>query len=262
MTAHLSLILPAYRAAALLEKHVPAAQAYLSGLPIASEIIVVDDGSPDDGATRRAAEALGVRYMANPRNLGKGAAVRAGMLAASGRVRLYTDADLPFELESIEKFYWYAAHKEYPLVIGDRTLPGANYFDGIPRLRQWGSKLFSGFVGRFFVGGLYDTQCGFKAFRAEAAEDLFRVARINRFAADVELLYIALKRNYDIKRLPVRLRVWEESGVRILRDGLAMLRDVAFIRYNYYRGAYRPVVPVPLVLDTYPGALPPSGNHD
>lgn len=254
----LSLILPAYRAAALLEKHLPAVQVYLAGLPIDSEILVVDDGSADKNSTRLAAENLGARYLALPANRGKGAAVRAGMLAATGRVRIFTDADVPYEFDSLERFYWYIAHKDFHLAVGDRTLPGSTYFDGIPALRQLGSRAFSFIVGRFFVGGHFDTQCGIKAFRADVAEDLFRVSRIDRFALDVELLYIALKRNYDIKRLPVRLRVWEDSGISILRDGFAMLRDVARIRYHYYRGHYRPVVPAAPNGDTYPGVLPPK----
>lgn len=234
----LSLILPAYHAAALLEKHLPGLQTYLAGLPIRSEILVVDDGSDDAGATRQVAERHDCRFIGLPHNQGKGAAVRAGMLAAHGAVRIFTDADIPYELESIELFYRYVREKEFHLVIGDRTLPGSNYFQEIPQARRWGSRLFSGFVGRFFVGGIYDTQCGLKGFQAKVAEDLFGVSHINRFAMDVELLYIALKRNYDIKRLPVRLRLWEESGIDLMRDGLTMLWDVGHIHLNYRRGLY------------------------
>lgn len=237
----LSLILPAYNAAQLLEKHLPLVQAYLASLPLSSEVLVVDDGSNDAGATKLIAEKLQVKYIALPANAGKGAAVRAGMLAASGDVRLFTDADIPYELNSLEQFYEQIAHQGFHIAIGDRTLPESNYFKDVPILRQLGSRVFSLIAGQFLLGSKFDTQCGIKAFRADVAEDLFTVSRINRFALDVELLYIALLRDYRIKKLPVQLRIWEETGLNVLKDGLAMLRDIVSVLYNRARGYYQPV---------------------
>ena len=94
---------------------------------------------------------------------------------------------------------------------------------------------------------MYDTQCGIKGFRAEVAEDIFGVSRINRFAIDVELIYIAMKRNYDIKRLPVTLRHWGDSQLHIVRDGLAMFWDFTQIILNHYRGYYAPRSEINLV---------------
>jgi hypothetical protein len=122
----------------------------------------------------------------------------------------------------------------------------------VPLLRRAGSHLFATLVGRFVAGGWFDTQCGVKGFRGHVAEDLFSVSRIDRFAFDVELFYIALKRNYDIKRLPVRLRVQEGSSVRVVRDGLAMLADLGTIRLHQLAGHYDPVHPVILGVDTSP----------
>ena len=115
--------------------------------------------------------------------------------------------------------------------------------------------MYSFIVGRFVAGGWFDTQCGIKGFRDHVAEDLFSVARVDRFAFDVELFYIALKRNYDIKRLPVRLRCQEGSSVRVVRDGLAMVRDLAVIRTHQLAGHYRPTKPVVLTIDSSPHAV-------
>lgn len=247
----ISIILPSFKVANPLKINLPVLTEYLKGLPISWEIIVVDDGSQDSGETQRVAEINGARFIQLARNMGKGAAVRAGMNAAQGDVRLFTDADLPFELVNIEKFYWYIVEKEFHLVIGDRTLAGSDYFGNIPWFRRISSSLFSFFVGRFVITGLFDSQCGLKAFRADVAQDIFGVAQIDRFATDVELLYIALKRNYDIKRLPVRLRRWEASGIRVAREAPRMLIDLLRIRLNFALGRYKQRNQVKTAIDTY-----------
>lgn len=236
----LSLILPAYNAATLLEKHLPVVLAHLANLPLTSEILVVDDGSNDAGATKRIAEKFKVKYIALPANAGKGAAVRAGMLAATGDVRLFTDADVPYELSSLAEFYEQIAHNGFHLAIGDRTLPESDYFQNIPLIRRLSSRVFSLTVALLLLGSNFDTQCGIKAFRADVAEDLFKVSRIDHFALDVELLYIARLRSYRIKKLPVQLRIWEETGLSVLNDGFTMLRDILSIRGNKVRGYYQP----------------------
>lgn len=248
----LSMVLPSYRGAATLGRHVPVLQQYLRHLGISWEIVVADDGSDDGGATAEVAARLGCVYVCNPVNEGKGAAVRRGMLAARGAFRIFTDCDVPYELTTIGRFLHYLDEKEYHVVAGDRTLTDSSYFTEVPLLRRVGSHVFATLVGRFVAGGWFDTQCGIKGFRGHVADDLFSVSRIDRFAFDVELFYIALKRNYDIKRLPVRLRVQEGSSVRVLRDGAAMLRDLGTIRIHQLVGHYAPVRPVVLGLDTSP----------
>lgn len=256
----LSIVLPSYENADLIERHATMLLAYLHRLGVRHEVIVSDDGSRDGGRTRKVAEALGCRYVANQRNMGKGAAVRRGMLAARGRFCIFTDADVPYELETIERFLWYLDFKEFHIVVGDRTLEKSSYFVAVPLLRQLCSHVFSFIVGRFVAGGWFDTQCGIKGFRAEVAKALFSVARVNRFAFDIELFYIALKRNYDIKRLPVRLRCQEGSSVRVVRDGLAMLRDLGRIYWHQLVGHYRPRGRVLRGLDSSPFGQRPEGS--
>jgi hypothetical protein len=151
---------------------------------------------------------------------------------------------VPYELDAFDRFLHDLDAKKYHFVTGDRTLEASSYDTEIPRLQTLGSHVYSFLVGRFVAGGWFDTQCGLEGFRGAAAEDLFRVGKIPGFAFDVELFYVALERNYDIKRLPVRLRVQEGSSVRIVRDGLAMTGDLAVIRWHQLAGHYRPVSPV------------------
>ena len=213
---------------------------------------MADDGSEDGGETARVAERLGCGYVRNPVNQGKGAAVRRGMLQARGSYRIFTDCDVPYELTTIERFLYYLDAKEYHFVAGDRNLPESRYYAEVPLARQAASRVCSFIVGRFVATGWFDTQCGIKGFRDHVAEDLFSVARIDRFAFDVELFYVALKRNYDLKRLPVRLRCQEGSSVSVVRDGLTMVRDLGAIRMHQLAGRYRPSKPVILGIDSSP----------
>ena len=144
---YLSVVLPAFRAADVLARNVPALIAHLRSLDITYEIVIVDDGSQDAGRTRAAAEALGCRYAELPRNAGKGAAVRKGMLQATGRYRIFTDADVPFELETFTTILRYLDFKEFHVVAGDRTLPESRYATAVPLVRRIGSTICSTIVG-------------------------------------------------------------------------------------------------------------------
>jgi dolichyl-phosphate beta-glucosyltransferase len=230
-----SIVLPCYRGAALARASVAELTAFLPTRFASWEVVVVDDGGGDFGAWQ---PVPGVRLVALPQNRGKGAAVRAGILATTGRVRLFTDVDLPYDLDLIPTAYRYIEERGFHVVTGDRTLPGSSYALVIRWQRRLASALFSRLVGTFLTGGFFDTQCGFKAFRADVAEELFRLARIERFAFDVELLYLALLFRLDIKRVPVVLRNNDTSAVRLLRDSSRMLADVGRIRLLRTRHAY------------------------
>ena len=148
----LSVVLPSFHGAALLARHVPTLLAHLEQLGVSHEVVVADDGTPDEGATARIAAALGCRYVRNPTNEGKGAAVRRGMLAARGDYRIFTDCDVPYELDAFDRFLHYLDAKEYHFVTGDRTLEASSYYTEIPRLRTLGSHVYSFLVGRFVAG--------------------------------------------------------------------------------------------------------------
>jgi dolichyl-phosphate beta-glucosyltransferase len=235
---NVSIIIPAYRSSSALRNNLPYLMSFIKEKNLDAEVLIVDDGSADDGATEQVAKSNSCTYLSYPINLGKGGAVRYGMQHASGDFCIFTDVDIPFEKDAFERFLYYLDFKEFDVVIGDRTLPGSSYFAEVSGLRKFGSNIFSFIVGRFVAGGHFDTQCGMKGFRGEVARDLFSVGRINGFAFDVELLYISLKRNYDIKRLPVVLRCQEGSTVSVVRHGLGMVMDLFRIKWNHVNGRY------------------------
>ena len=238
---NISIVIPSYRSSEVLKKNLPYLKEFLRERLLDAEVIIVDDGSNDNGVTKQVAEQFQCSYHTYPENRGKGAAVRYGMLHATGRFRIFTDVDIPFENEAFDRFIYYLDFKEFDVVVGDRTLPESSYFTEVSKLRKTGSAIFSFIVGRFVAGGYFDIQCGMKGFRAKAADDLFSVSRIDGFAFDVELLYISLKRNYDIKRLPVILRCQEGSSVRVIRHGLGMVFDLFRIKWNQVNGRYNKI---------------------
>ncbi len=238
-----SFVLPVYKGSASLEEQLPLFIKYLNGKEFKYEIIVVDDGSDDVVKTQKIAKKNNCIFLKNKRNLGKGATVRKGMLEAKGEYRIYTDFDIPFNFDSIDNFLKYLCEKEFDIVIGDRTLEGSTYFTKITKKRKIGSSIFTFIVGRFITTGHFDTQCGLKGFRGEIADDLFSVSRINGFAFDVELIYISLKRNYDIKRLPVRLRYNDgTTRVKVIKHGIEMVMDLFNIKMNQVKGKYKKVI--------------------
>ena len=237
----LSIVLPSYNCSKVLSEQLPAFIDFLVSQKFDYEIIIVDDGSTDRAMTKNIAEKYNCIFLQNEKNLGKGAAVRKGILNSKGDFIIFTDADIPFQFQSFQKFLYYLDFKEFDIVVGDRTLPESSYFTKISKTRKIGSDIFSFIVGRFITGGWFDTQCGMKGFRRNTALDIFSVNRINGFAFDVELLYIALKRNFDIKRLPVNLRCNETSSVKVLKHGFLMVIDLFKIIYNFYSGKYKKV---------------------
>lgn len=229
----ISIVIPAYRGAAILEKQLPLFHTYMQLHHPDFEILVVDDGSDDAGKTAEIASRLPCRYLRFPENRGKGAAVRAGMLAACGDILLFTDVDIPFQYANISDFIAILENEEAELVVGDRTLAESSYFKRISLLRKLGSDVFSLIVSRIFTDGLHDTQCGLKAFKRAAGRQLFSESFINGFAFDVEILYLATIHGFKRKRLPVQLRCNESSSVRVLYHGSLMLLDLIIILFKH-----------------------------
>jgi dolichyl-phosphate beta-glucosyltransferase len=233
----LSLVIPVYHSADYIAATVTAVLDAFRALAITGEVIVVDDGS-DDGTLAAVPALPGVHTVALPRNAGKGAALRAGMRVARGEVRGFTDADLPYGTEPLALALHCVRVRGFHAAIGDRTLPGSSYA-GAGAVRTVVSELAS-FVFRTLVtGGIYDTQCGFKLFRGDVADALFKVSRIDRFAVDVELIYLLLKHRLDIKRIPVRLQGNASTTVHVFRDSLRAFSDIVRMRANWALGRYR-----------------------
>ncbi len=234
----LSVVLPCYRASAGAARTVEALSGYLPTLARDWEIVVVDDGG-NDFVAAPLPERPEVRLLTHPRNRGKGAAVRTGMLAARGRVRVFTDVDLPYERELIPLMAQYITQSGFHLVIGDRSLPGSTYVEAASPTRRLLSRAASRLIGSLVTGGFFDTQCGIKAVRGDITDLLFPLIRIDRFAFDVEVVYVALKHRLDIKRVPVRLQRADVSSVRPIRDALRSSADLLAIKWRQGRGGYR-----------------------
>jgi dolichyl-phosphate beta-glucosyltransferase len=234
----ISVILPSFNSAEAVKRSVDEISRFFGSDNQAWEVIVVDDGAADltPGDLPRDHR---VRLLSLPRNRGKGAAVREGMLAASGLVRVYTDADLPFGPSPFGLMVHYILARGFHVVIGDRTLRGSIYGARTSWMRRIASGVFSQFVGKLVTGGFFDTQCGLKGVRGDVAEAIFRSARIDRFAFDVELIYLALIARLDIKRIPVRLVNNNSSSIRLIRDSTRMLLDVFRMKYYRVRGTYQ-----------------------
>jgi dolichyl-phosphate beta-glucosyltransferase len=239
VSVDLSIVLPCYRASTAARAAVEELRTFLEPTPWTWEIIVVDDGSGEGPDAMRLPHDDRVRLVALPRNSGKGAAVRAGILAARGRARVFTDVDLPYEPELILVATECLLRHRYHVVVGDRSLPGSSYASELSAARRLSTRIFGWLVGRVITGGFFDTQCGFKGFRADVARELFALSRLDRFAFDVELIYLALAFRLDIKRIPVRVRPQVRSSVRLVRDSVQMLGDLCRIKLYQWTGSYQ-----------------------
>jgi glycosyltransferase involved in cell wall biosynthesis len=236
----LSLVIPIYNGASYAAESAKLVHSYIQKLPSLSyEIIFVDDGSSDNtSATIEALNLSHVRVISLPANQGKFGAIKAGMSAARGRCRIFTDGDIPYELEAIPYIYNVIANRQVHVVVGDRNLLGSEYGEKLSFTRSIVTHIFTFFVRSLVTAGLFDTQCGLKGFRGDVAEALFPMLRDSGFSGDVELLYVCLKYNLEIKRIPVRLRRSAPSTVRVVNHGIRMLRRISRLRRSWQKGFY------------------------
>jgi dolichyl-phosphate beta-glucosyltransferase len=233
----LSVVIPAFNEKARLPQTLRRIDEYLRGRQLRFEIVVVDDGSRD-GTADAARATLGdaVTVLVNDQNRGKGFSVRRGMLAARGERRLMSDADLSTPIEELERLQR-KLEEGFDVVIASRSVPGANVEVHQPALREALGRLFNSLVRLMTLPGLRDTQCGFKLFSAEVAQEAFSRARLPGFSFDVEVLYIAVRRGRRIAELPVTWRNDAATRVTLLR-GMAAFLDVVRIRVLGALGAY------------------------
>jgi dolichyl-phosphate beta-glucosyltransferase len=225
---YLSVVIPAYNEEDRLGTTIAAVRSYARTKSFATEVIVVDDGSRDKTA-ERAADALrgfaGGRLIRLPRNLGKGAAVKAGVLAARGDLILFSDADLSTPIEELDRFLpW--IEQGFDVVIGSRALPGADIRARQSRFRELMGKTFNRILRRAFLEDIPDTQCGFKLFSEKAAKAVFPLVETRGFSFDVEALLLCRRFGFRIRQVPV---VWcnsPQSKVRIVGSSLAMLVEL------------------------------------
>ena len=215
------------------------------------EIVVVDDGSSD--ATADAALAAGAdQVVVQPRNRGKGAAVRAGVLAARGRTVAFTDADLAYGPDQVLRVLA-AVEDGWDVAIGDRRHPDTRTLVPPSRLRRIGSRAINWLGYAVLLGSYRDTQSGLKAFRSDVARFVFARARVDGFAFDVELLHLVERHQLSLVEVPVEVTNSSRSTVRAARDALRQAGDLFRIRHWAAEGAYEAEDDLPLTAPA-PGA--------
>jgi dolichyl-phosphate beta-glucosyltransferase len=240
-----SVVLPAYREVGRVTGTVQRVRAALAGID--AEVIVVDDGSAD-GTAEMAWAAGADQVIVQAANRGKGAAVRVGASAASGRTIAFTDADLSYAPEQLLDLLE-RAEEGWDVVVGSRAHAATETLVGPGALRTASTYAFNLLTRAVLRSRRYgDTQCGLKAFSAEAAQLLFGLARVDGFAFDVELLHLAELHGLTVLEVPVRVANSATSTVHVGRDSLRMARDILRVRRWSRAGAYaapRPKVAVP-----------------
>lgn len=228
----LSIVVPAFNEAARISLTMRLMLDFLAAHHPSSEVVVVDDGSHDD--TARIVEGIAkrearLRLVRLDRNRGKGAAVREGVLAATGEWILFSDADLSTPIEEVEKLLHYGRDGA-DVVIGSRGLDASDVRTRQPAYRELMGRTFNVLVRSMLLGGFRDTQCGFKLFRRSVAHELFSQQQLDGFAFDVEVLLLARARGFRVEEVPV---VWyhaPNSKVSPVHDAARMFGDLVRLR--------------------------------
>ena len=235
MRCDISVVIPAYNEAERLGSTLERAVEYLSRRSLSYEVLVVDDGSRD--RTVEVAEAFagnGVQVIRHERNRGKGAAIKTGLLASRGAEVLLSDADASTPIEELEKLERYLP--EAPVVLGSRSVAGADIRLHQPFYRELMGKTFNRIIRLAGVRGLNDTQCGFKLLAGEVARELGAELTVDGFAYDVELVFLARRHGHPVVEVGV---IWvdsPDSRVDPIRSSLSMLRDVVRMRFRHSGG--------------------------
>jgi dolichyl-phosphate beta-glucosyltransferase len=234
----LSIVIPAHNEESRLPPSLAKIDAFLKTQPYQAEVIVVENGSKDrtvEVAQAFAADHPYVRVIEAPVR-GKGLAVKVGMLEAIGDYRFICDADLSMPIEELATFL--PPHVDgYDVIIASREGKGANRV-GEPEYRHLIGRVNNWIIKLTILRGFEDTQCGFKMFSRKAAEDLFEVQQMTGIGFDIELLFIAKKRGYKIKEVPITWYFDADSRMRLVGDSMYLLAEIWQIRRNWLKGIY------------------------
>lgn len=234
----LSIVIPAHNEEHRLPASLEQIHAFLSKQSYVAEIVVVENGSSDHTYEIAQSYTREIPYLRvlQEEDRGKGLAVRRGMLESSGQYRFISDADLSMPIEEVNRFLP-PQLAQVDIAISTREGPGAVRYNE-PQYRHLVGRAFNTFVRVMALPGLQDTQCGFKCFRAEVAEEVFRCQTLGGMSFDVEVLYIARLRGYQIVEVPIHWYHNSDSRVRLLHDSLRMGLDLLAIRRNAALGLY------------------------
>jgi len=235
----MTVIIPAYNEAHRLPQTLARVLTFVKARPEKLDVIVINNNSRD--TTRQVADEFArgtdLLHVLDQPIQGKGAAVRKGILAATGEYAFICDADLAMPIEELPRFFPATLGKAYDIAIGSREVKGAQRFDE-PAYRHLMGRVFNFVVRTLAVPGIQDTQCGFKAFRREVGQAIFHAQKIDGFAFDVEVLAIARRWGYGIEEIGIPWTYGPGGSVHPLRDSWRMFREVVKIRRNVAAGLY------------------------
>lgn len=236
----LSIIIPAHNEEGRLPQALEQIFAFLETQDYTAEVLIVENGSSDKTLeiAREYAARQGALKVFHEDDPGKGKAIKRGMLEASGDYRFMCDADLSMPIEELVKFIPSREH-ELDIAIASREAKGAVRYNE-PEYRHLGGRLINLAVRLLILPGLQDTQCGFKCFRAEVAEEIFPYQSLLGWSFDIEILFVARKRGYRIQEVPIHWYFDPETKLRAVTDAVRMLRDIFLIHWNNLRGRYDP----------------------
>jgi dolichyl-phosphate beta-glucosyltransferase len=253
----LTLIIPAYNEAARLPRSLAQAKSTLDDWKLDYRVLVVDNNSSD--GTGRIPNQFGSRFdsirVPTP---GKGAAVRTAMLAATGRVLAFTDADLPFDLTSLREGYELVGRQTCDAAFGARDLAASSVMAQRSIWRRMATWGFRRVVRALVSATITDTQCGLKIFSHAAAREIFSRTTIDGFAFDAEVIFLAERLGFRCERIPVTLINEEGSTISLRRHALPMLLDVLRVQWRAWRGVYDPEEGLEPVLLPFPTSAAPA----
>lgn len=243
-----SVVLPAYNETGRIGGTVDQIRNVVGAVigPANLEVVVVDDGSSDDTVTE--AMAAGATVVQQPRNRGKGAAVRAGVLAANGQTIAFTDADLAYPPELLLDLLK-EVESGWDVVVGSRRHDETTTLVQARRVRELGGRVINLFTHLVLLGNFRDTQCGIKAFRSDIGKSIFSRTFVDGFGFDVEIFFVAEQDRYSLTEVPVSVRNRADSSVRLVGDTAALVRDLIRVRHLAGAGAYRPSESTPAVAE-------------
>lgn len=237
-TPFLSVIIPAYNEENRLPRTLEKVLEFLNKQNYSFEVLVIENGSSDRTfeVAKEYAQTHSSVIILQEQQRGKGNAVRRGMLEAKGEYRFICDADLSMPIEEVAKFIP-PQLTDFDIAIGSREALGAVRYNE-PSYRHFGGRAINIIIRLFILSGFQDTQCGFKCFRSQVAEDLFRQQTLTGWSFDIEILYLARRKKLRIKEIPIDWYFFADSKVNAIRDALKMISDIFVIHLNAIRGKY------------------------